>query len=64
MGTANLGSADGSKVLRVREQDSPALSNEIMELYVSLSSIRLEIRGRAAQPQLLLLDSVDCAAHF
>ena len=63
-GKSNLGSAHGSEVLGVGEQDNPSVSNEIMELDVSLSSIRLEIRGRATQPQLLLLDSVDGAIHF
>jgi hypothetical protein len=59
-----LSGANGSKIFRMREQDSPSITDELMKFDGSFGGICLEIGGSASQSQLLLFDIVDCTAHF
>ena len=56
--------ANGGKVFRMREQNSPAISDEIVKPDVSLSGVCFEIRGSTTQPQFLLFNTVNCTSHF
>jgi hypothetical protein len=59
-----FGCADGGKVFGMGEQDGVRVANVLVELDGPLCGVYLKVRGDAAQPQLLLLNAVDCAAHL
>lgn len=56
--------ANGGKVFRMREQNSPTFSDEIVKSDVSLSGVCFEIWGNTSQPQFLLFNTVNCTSHF
>lgn len=49
--SAELGGADRREVLRVREQDDPFVSNELVEVNWAVGGLGLEVGGDAAQAQ-------------
>ena len=49
--SAELSSADGSVILRVREQDDPAVTDELMEIDGAGCCFRLEVGGNGAQAE-------------
>ena len=49
--STQLGGAYGGKVLRVREEDDPVVTDELVEVDGALGSIGLEVGGDAAQAE-------------
>jgi hypothetical protein len=45
---AEFGGADRGKILRVREQQRPAVADPVMELDLAIGGFGLEIRGHSA----------------
>lgn len=53
---AQLGGADGSEILGVREEDNPVVANELVEVNGTLGGLGLEVGGLRAQTE----DSSHC----
>lgn len=50
---AQLGSADGGEVLRVREEDKPVVANVLVQVDGALGGVGLEVGGDGAQAEAM-----------
>ena len=46
------------------EEETIGIAEVLVELDGSLCRVGLEVGGNAAQPQFLLFNAIDCAAHL
>lgn len=53
--STQLGGTDGSEVIRVREEDDPAVADKVVERDVAVGRLGVEVGGRRAETEAVRL---------